>query len=120
RKRRPLVMKNPAIQSLSDHDLVQTTKQLVKKETELTRSVIEHLMEIDERQLYLEKSCSSLFSFCVEELGYCGSSAQARVQAVRLLRELPEPEQVKVHERVLAGSLSLSHLSKLETYLRGE
>ena len=50
---------------LTDKTLLQDIKVLVKKEKELSVSILCHLSEIDDRRLYAELKYSSLFDYCV-------------------------------------------------------
>ena len=49
-----------------------------------------HLAEIDERKLYLERACPSMFAFCVERLGFSEDAAYSRILVARAGRKLPE------------------------------
>src|SRR5579885_3555485 len=103
------------IQGLNDHELLVKTQALVKEEKRITQLVLDYLQEIDARRLYAKRGFSSLFSFCTEYLGYSESSAQRRISAMRLLRALPEAK-----EKLEAGSVNLSTLSQLQSFIKKE
>jgi hypothetical protein len=80
----------------------------------LTARVLAHLEEIERRRLHLEGH-SSLFSFCLKELGYSENEANARISAMRLYRELPE-----VIPAVETGALCLTNLVKAQAFFNQE
>ena len=63
---------------------------LVQVERAATSDVIEHLVEIDRRQLFLEQACSSLYTFCMERLGYSEDAALRRTRVTRLAERVPQ------------------------------
>ncbi|MFZ5896953.1 MAG: HNH endonuclease [Myxococcota bacterium] len=75
--------------SLSSAELLARMPVLAKCERGATANVIEHLMEIDRRKLYLDQACSSLSAYCRERLGYSEDEAGKRVRVARLAQRLP-------------------------------
>ena len=67
---------------LSDSDLLKELKISVSKERALTTEVLEFLREVDRRRLYAESGYSSLWEFCVKELGYTEGSASRRISSM--------------------------------------
>ena len=66
-----------SIALLSDIDLLARLPLLVHAEYEATADVIEHLVEVERRRLYLEQATSSLYKYV--RLGLLGRRcAQAR------------------------------------------
>jgi hypothetical protein len=100
--------------ALSDADLLEHTRTLATEERRLTAQVLRHLEEIERRGIHLKRH-SSLFRFCLSELGYSENEANARISAMRLSRELPE-----VISAVESGKLSLTNLVKVQAYFRSE
>ncbi|HWU42786.1 MAG TPA: HNH endonuclease signature motif containing protein [Bdellovibrio sp.] len=96
------------LKKLNNSELEAQLKNLVTKERKLLHIILEHIKEVDIRKLYLEKAYPSLFEYLVKELGYSGSAAMRRIDAARLLRELPS-----VSEKIQEGSLSLSQIGEL-------
>jgi 5-methylcytosine-specific restriction endonuclease McrA len=103
------------LKSLSSKELLTNTKSLVAKEREVTSQILWHLREIEARRLFAELGFSSLFDYAVRDLGYSESSANRRISAMRLLKELPQMEQALVE-----GKLTLSHLSSAQQFFRQE
>jgi hypothetical protein len=89
------------------------TLKLVSREREMTAQILHHLKENDRRKLYSDFKCSSLFSYCVTILGYSESSAQRRIEASRLLAELPE-----IEGKIEQGLLSLTNIGQVSKYIR--
>ncbi|UOF02617.1 HNH endonuclease [Bdellovibrio reynosensis] len=93
---------------LSNQELEIRLKDLVQKERKLLHVILEHIREVDARKLYLGKAYSSIYEYLVKELGYSGSAAMRRLEAARLLRDVPQ-----VAERIQEGSLNLSQIGEL-------
>lgn len=93
--------------------LVSDLKSLITQERRTLIEIIDHLREVERRKLYLQKGYSSLFSWMTEFLGYSEGAAQRRIQAMRLVQDLPELE-----DKISSGKLSLCVASQLQTFLR--
>jgi 5-methylcytosine-specific restriction endonuclease McrA len=100
------------LKSLPDLELLSQTKSLATQERKIGIEVLHHLREIEARRLFASLGFSSLFEYCVKELGYAGGSAHRRISAMRLLREIPEYES-KLQE----GTVTVSSLSQLQGFL---
>jgi 5-methylcytosine-specific restriction endonuclease McrA len=94
---------------LSSEALLSKTIFLAREERRITLELIEHLREIERRMLFAELGFGSLHDFCVKRLGLSEGSAQRRIQAMRLARELPE-----VKRAILDGEISLTNAAKLQ------
>jgi len=103
------------LKKLPDQALLDKVSALVKVERETTTEILHHLREVERRRLYAQRGFSSLFSYCVESLGYSESSAQRRISSMRLLKSL-EPEVAKAVERksARAATRELQNLSSQE------
>ena len=101
------------IRKLRDMELLASTKSLVEREREITTQVLRHLAEIERRKLYADLRYGSLFEYAVRELKYSEAAAARRIQAMRLLREIPELES-----KIESGALSLSNISQAQSYFR--
>ncbi len=108
------------LRKLPDQVLLDQTSALVKVERETTTQILHHLQELERRRLFAVLGFSSLFSYCVESLGYSESSAQRRISSMRLLKSL-EPEVSKeVEIKIQEGSLSLSVLAQAQSFFQEE
>lgn len=101
------------LKHINDSILLTDIKYLVLRERELTTKILHHLKEIDRRKLYCDLKYSSLFDYCVRELGYSESSAQRRIVAARMLAEIPE-----IEEKIETGALTLSNIAKVNQFFR--
>ena len=99
--------------TLSDQELESRLKNLVHRERKLLHIILEHIKELDTRKLYLERAYSSLYDYLTKELGYSGSAAMRRIEAARLLWEVPE-----VADKIQEGTLNLSQIGELSRALK--
>ena len=103
-------MASPA--SLSSPELLLQLPAMLTRERAASADVIEFLIEIERRDLFLEQACSSLYSFCMERLGYSEDEAIKRVRVTRLARKIPS-----VLDELRSGALHLTGLFVLAPYL---
>ena len=97
---------------LSDSDLVERLPALVQAERGAMADVIEHLVEMERRRLYLRLAFSSLYRYCIERLGYPEDAALKRHRVAKLALRLPQ-----VLDELRAGTIHLTGLFLLSTYL---
>ena len=100
---------------LSNESLHEKLVSLTREEREITLKVLHHFREAEVRKLYALRGHSSLFDYAVQELKYSEGSAQRRISAMRLLKELPELE-----EKVESGEVKITQLSQVQSFLRAE
>ncbi len=100
---------------LSNQRLLAQLPVLCSKERRATAEAIVYLAEVERRKLYLREACSSLFSFCVERLGYSEQAALKRMRVARLYLALPQ-----VLEELKSGTVHLTGLFLLSGYLSDE
>ncbi len=75
--------------------------------------VLEHIREVERRKLYLRRSKPNLFAYLTEVMGYSGPSAQRRIDAVRLARDVDD-----LLVRVGKGKISLGQIGVVQKGLR--
>lgn len=95
---------------LSDKDLHLETQTLVGQERQVLTKILHHLREIERRRLFSDFGCSSLFDYSVKMLGYSEGQAHRRIQAMRLMKEIPE-----IEKKIAEGSLNLSNIAQAQT-----
>lgn len=100
---------------LNDLELESALEACVKQERAALAEVLRYLREVEERELFLARGYSSLFAYCTERLGYSEPEAYLRIQAMRLLRAVPEAE-----EKLQTGQLSLSVAGEIAGAARRE
>ncbi|MGZ3792766.1 MAG: HNH endonuclease [Bdellovibrio sp.] len=103
---------NP-LSKISNSDLEFQLKNLVAKERKLLHVILEHIKEVDVRKIYLERAYSSLYEYLIKELGYSGSAAMRRLEAARLLKEVPT-----LAEKIQEGSVNLSQIGELSRAIK--
>ena len=100
------------LERLKDQELLQNCKVQVQLEKAATSKVLDYLIEIDKRRLWIQEGYSSLFDFCVMFLGYSEGEANRRIQAARLSQKVQE-----VKPLLEQGQISLSSLTLLSPVL---
>lgn len=95
-----------SLEKLSNQELLIATKVLVKKERALTHLVLEHLAEVEIRKLYADLKYSSLYDYCMRELGYSEDESYRRISAMRFLKRNP----------TVTRNLTLSTLNLLDKF----
>jgi len=103
------------IKSLSNLDLVSKTKTLAAEERRITTEILWLLKEVEFRRIHASLGYGSLFDFIVHGLGYSEAAAARRLNAMRILQDVPE-----VASALEAGTLNLSTVSTVQGFLRRE
>lgn len=104
-------MTNP-LASLTDQELIDSIKRLVKDERGRTVSVLKHLAEMDRRRLAEGSGFPSLNEYCVRELRYANGSAARRIHAARAAAKFRI-----IYRAVERGLLSVTTVSLLAPHL---
>ncbi|MBL6991337.1 MAG: HNH endonuclease [Bacteriovoracaceae bacterium] len=99
--------------TLNDKQLLANTKILVNKESEISVKILDHLAEIERRKLFCDLSYSSLFTYCLGELGFSKQEAFRRIDAMRLAKKMPE-----VKAGLDKGSLSLTNTNMISSLFK--
>ncbi len=103
------------LKNLSNEALLSQIKHYVQSEREMTLQVLHHLKEVEYRRLFASLGHSSLFEYVTRELGYCPASACRRIDAMRLIKEMPELE-----EKIQEGLLTLSTVARAQSFFKKE
>ena len=69
------------MKGLSDKELLNRLESLVRKEHDVTLDILPHLLEVEQRELYLELGYPSIYRYCREHLNYSESSTNRRLAA---------------------------------------
>jgi hypothetical protein len=94
-------------------DLLSEIKRLVAEERRITKELLKLLARAERERLYARRGYSSLFEFCVKELGYSEGAASRRVGAMRLMQAHAGLEQ-----KLRSGDISVTVASRLESAFR--
>lgn len=108
-----LAQEKANLKYLNKFELDQRIKSLVSKERELLHEILLTVKEIDQRRLYLEYGFANLFLYLVEGIGYSAGSAQRRIDAARLLSEVPS-----LAEKIQSGEVKLHQVSLIQKAVR--
>jgi len=100
------------LQTLSDEDFVARLESLCRVERRVGADIVAHLIEVKRRRLDLDLGYSSLYSYCVERLGFSSDVAYKRMQAAQAAQAYPD---VLCH--LESGALTLSSLAVVVPHL---
>jgi hypothetical protein len=103
------------LKNLTDQILLERTRELAKEERTITIRVLHHLREVERRRLFVDLGYSTLHAYAVGDLKYCPASASNRIDAMRLLKEIPE-----IAEKIESGSLNLTLLNQAQRFFKQE
>src|SRR5688572_10359871 len=74
---------------LSNDELLTSTRRLVGCGNHLLAALLAHLGEVEARGIHRERSCASLYMYCIYELRMSEDSALRRAKAARFVRRFP-------------------------------
>jgi hypothetical protein len=97
---------------LTDEDLLRELQALAGSQRRGMAQIVAHLGEMDARRLHTKSGFPSLFSYCVELLGFSEDEACRRIEAARLARRFPH-----IGELLATGDVTLSVLGLLKPHL---
>jgi len=103
------------LDSLSDDELLARLSSLVDRHRRCEAELVAHLAEVDARELYLGKACSSMFSYATEVLHLSEHEAYLRIACARASRRFPV-----LLDLLADGRLHLSAIAKLAPHLTDE
>jgi hypothetical protein len=103
------------MESTSARDLDRRLADLVRRERHLAVQFVVELAGFAKRELYRELGYTSLFYYCVRQLGLSKSSAFRRSEAARLIARFPV-----IADRLAEGRLSIRALVELREVLTEE
>ena len=109
------MVKENAIQSLSDGALLQSLNRVVADARRVEAEVVAHIAEVDKRRLYEGQACSSMFAYCTEVLHLSESEAYLRISVARAARRFPQ-----IPELLAGNQLHLTAVAKLARHLTKE
>lgn len=94
--------------NISDQELESRFKILIVRERKILHLILQYTLEIERRKLYLKKAYPTLRDYLVKEIGYSGGSAQRRIDAIRLMNQVPE-----LSSKIEDGKVNLSQIALL-------
>jgi hypothetical protein len=100
---------------MSNEEVLAVLKSFVGEGNRIVAKVIATLAEVEERRMYLELACSSMFVFCVKKLGFSEGEAFRRITAARLVRRFPA-----ILDAIASGRVHLSTVVLLRDHFSDE
>jgi hypothetical protein len=101
--------------SVPEAELLERLSTLVDRHRRCEAELVAHLAEVDARELYLGKACSSMFSYATEVLHLSEHEAYLRIACARASRRFPV-----LLDMLADGRLHLSAIAKLAPHLTEE
>jgi hypothetical protein len=98
---------------LNNKGLLQALENAVAEERQKTQQILEYLIQIERRQLFAKLGYESMFVFCTKHLKYSEGSAQRRIYAMRLMREIPQ-----IKNNIQTGEATITNLAKLKSFIQ--
>lgn len=99
--------------TFSNEQLVENLKKLIQQERSLLSELLLNIKEIDRRKFFLDFGYPNLFEYLTKEMGYSAGAAHRRIDAARLLSEIPA-----LSEKIEAGKIHLNQISILQKAVR--
>ena len=103
------------LSKLSDQELESSFEGSVRSERKLTHVVLMHINEVELRQLHAKQGYRGMHHYLTSKFGYCESSAYQRINAARILKQVPV-----LSEKLEAGEIKLTQLVKFQQCVRQE
>jgi len=101
------------LNQLSDQELDQQLANRISKEREVLSEILYLIIEVDRRKIYLDRAYPSLFEYLVKHHGYSSGSAHRRIEAARLMKDIPN-----LPEKLESGVLNLSQVGLVQKVIR--
>jgi len=109
-------MSQPAcLDSIPDDKLLKRLSTLLHRHRRCEAEVVAHIAEVDARQLYLGRACSSMFAYATEVPHLSEHEAYLRIACARKSRRFPV-----LLDMLADGRLHLSAIAKLAPHLTEE
>ncbi len=99
----------------ADQKLIDETDCAVQAEREATVRVLKNFIEIDRRRIFSVLGNGSFKEFVMSRYKFSEDEAWRRINAMKLLREVPE-----VEEKMESGSISMTHLGVAQSLFKHE
>jgi hypothetical protein len=77
------------MKDLSNVELIEKVKRLAAAGCRVEAELLEHLAEVDQRKLYLDEGCPSMFAYCTEVLHFSEAASSNRIVVARALQVYP-------------------------------
>jgi len=95
------------------HDIVKKLEVLAKVERRISVKILHHLMEMEKRRIHLDMGYASLFVFLTRHLKYSDGSAYRRIEAMKILRDVPD-----LGQRITVGAISVTVAAEISRIVK--
>lgn len=99
----------------ADQKLIDETDNAIQAEREATVRVLKNFIEIDRRRIFSAFGKGSFKDFVMSRYNFSEDEAWRRINAMKLLREVPQ-----VEEKIESGSISMTHLGVAQSLFKHE
>ena len=103
------------LKHLTDKVLLSDVKKIAASERQISLEILHHFKEIEKRRLFSDLGYGSMFDYAVRELGYSEPSASRRIQAARMLNEMPY-----IDKKIADGSLNMTNIQMAGQLFKNE
>src|SRR5882762_7316177 len=110
-----MINSNSTVASLGNEELLNSTREILRRGCVVEADLLLHLTEIEDRNLHLKMASSSMFTFCVSELGFSEDQAYSRIAVAHAGKRFPA-----VIESLRSGKVHLTGLRLLGPHLTNE
>ena len=100
---------------MNDKTLVKNLQLKVREETKTGLEIIELIEEVFRRRLFSDYQCKSINAFCIKVLRYSPAEAARKVNACRLIQDLPETKKL-----ISTGEINQTIASSFQSYINSE
>ena len=100
---------------MTNQEIENRLHELTRQERKITSEILGLIREGEKRKLYLARGYSSSFDWLVKEFGYSQSAAYRRIQAARLVEQIPEAKS-----KIENGLLNLSLVVQVQKAIAKE
>lgn len=100
---------------MTNQEIDRQMHHLVKSERKITREILDLIQQAEHQRLPLERGFKDTYDWLIRGHGYSASAANRRIQASRLLKELPEAAA-----KVETGQLNLTTLWQAQKTIRAQ
>src|SRR5947209_6811328 len=107
-----MINTNSGLTSFGNDQLLASTREILQRGCVIEADLLLHLTEIEDRSLHLKMASSSMFTFCVNELGFSEDQAYSRIAVAHAGKRLPA-----VMESLRSGQVHLTGLRLLSPHL---
>jgi len=95
------------------HVIVKKLETLAKVERRISVKILRRLMEVERGRIHLDMGYSSLFIFLTKHLKYSDGSAYRRIEAMKILRDVPD-----LGQRITVGAISVTVAAEISRIVK--